>query len=222
MKTLITTLTISKNRLPCLLAVLGLMLLSSAPAGAEDAVSSAFSQSYKLEARGKYSRALAALSRVSRSQQHSYIYQLRLGWLHYLSRKHRRAMTAYRQAARLAPVAVEPLQGLLLPQIAARRWKDALATADKILGMAPGNYLTSTRKAWILFNLGRFRDAEQVYVQLLRQYPANLTLRAGLGWARARQGRLTDAARVFRAILKYSPNNSSAKKGLVWVQKKTR
>ncbi len=215
------TLTITDPRSLGLLATLGLLLLSP-PASAGDAVSAAFSRSYALEARGKYTRALAALQRVRSSQQHSYIYQLRLGWLSYLARKHRNAIRAYKQAARLAPVALEPLQGLLLPQIAARRWKDALATADRVLRMAPGNYLTSTRKAWILFNLGRYRDAEQVYVKMLRQYPANLTLRAGLGWSRARQGRLADATRVFKAVLRYSPRNKSAARGLAWVQKRRR
>lgn len=216
------TLTIMTNpRRLALLTTLGLLLLSPL-ASAGDPVSEAFARSYTLEARGKYAKALVSLKSVHQSQQHSYIYQLRLGWLNYLARKHGSAVRAYKQAARLAPLAVEPLQGLLLPQIAARRWKDALATTDKILGMAPGNYLTSTRRAWILFNLGRYREAAQAYEKVLRQYPANLTLRAGLGWARARQGRLSDAAREFRAILRYSSNNKSAAQGLAWVQKKRR
>ena len=195
------------------------LLLAAPPARAGDAVSAAFSRSYELEASGKYGGALAALSRVSQAQQQSYIYQLRVGWLNYLSRKHRLAVEAYQRAARLAPMAVEPLQGMLLPQMASRRWKDALTTADKILGMAPGDDLASTRKAWILFNLGRYRQSEQVYVQVLRQYPANLTLRAGLGWARARQGRLKEAGKAFRAVLRYSPKNASATRGLAWIQK---
>ena len=202
-----------------LLAALCLTLLAPA-VQAQDPVTASFTRSYKLEGKGKYAQALTALERVRQSQQHSYIFQLRVGWLNYLGRKHRLAVQAYQQAARLAPLAVEPLQGMLLPQIAARRWKDALTTADKILGMAPGNDLASTRKAWILFNLGRFRQSEQVYVSVLRQYPANLTLRAGLGWARARQGRLADATRVFRTILKYSPKHVSATQGLAWIKKK--
>ena len=198
------------------------LLLAAPPARAGDGVSAAFARSYKLEARGKYTGAMAALSRVRQGQQHSYIFQLRVGWLNYLARKHRLAVEAYKRAARLAPMAVEPLQGMLLPMMAARRWKDALTTADKILGMVPRDDLASTRKAWILFNLGRFRQAEQVYVQVLRQYPANLTLRAGLGWARARQGQLKEAEKAFRAVLRYSPKNASATRGLAWVQKKGR
>ncbi len=201
--------------------ILLLTVTASSPARG-DAVSSAFTRSYKLEARGKYSRALTALSRVRQGQQHSYIFQLRVGWLNYLARKHRLAVEAYQRAVRLAPMAIEPLQGMLLPQMAARRWKDALTTANKILGMAPADDLAATRKAWILFNLGRYRQAEQVYVQVLRQYPANLTLRAGLGWARARQGRLKEAEKAFRAVLRYSSKNASARRGLAWVQKKAK
>lgn len=199
-----------------------LFLASPDAVSAADAVSGAFQRSYTLEARGKYGNALAAMEQVGSSQQQSYIYQLRVGWLRYLSGKHRQAAQAYQAAARLAPLAVEPLQGLMLPQMATRRWKDALGTAERILRMVPGNYLASTRKAWVLFNLGRYRQAEQVYVSVLRRYPANLTLRAGLGWARARQGRHADAARVFRAVLRYSAKNSSAVQGLKWLRKQQR
>jgi len=201
-----------------LLAALALLLMSPR-LRADDTVPASFARSYTLEARGKYAHALAALRRVSASQENSYIYQLRLGWLTYLTRKHTVAIQAYNKAARLAPQAVEPLQGLLLPQMAARRWKDAQKTADRVLAMAPGNYLATTRKAWILFNLGRFREAEKIYVKVLRQYPANLTMRAGLGWARARQGRLAGATKAFRAVLRYSPKNNSAAAGLAWIRK---
>ena len=196
-----------------LLAALCLTLLAPA-VQAQDPVTASFTRSYKLEGKGKYAQALTALERVRQSQQHSYIFQLRVGWLNYLGRKHRLAVQAYQQAARLAPLAVEPLQGMLLPQIAARRWKDALTTADKILGMAPGNDLASTRHAWILYNLGRYDDAEQIYRSVLRSFPANLEMRAGLGWSELAQGRKADARAAFAEVLRFSPQDSSATKGI--------
>lgn len=195
------------------LMIPALVLCWAAPAVA-DTTSKAYARSYQLEARGKYTRALAALQRVDAAQQQRYFFRARLGWLRYLAGQHRGAVAAYRQASRLAPQAVEPLLGMMLPQMAARRWKDALAAGRAALRLAPGNEAAVTRLAWIYFNLGRHAEAEQTYRKVLRLYPANLTMRAGLGWALLRQGKKDQAAQAFRAALRVSPSHKSARAGL--------
>lgn len=195
-------------------AVWLLLSVSALGLAAPRTTAEVYQRSYKLEAAGKYAQALSALQAIVSVERGQYIYQLRLGWLNYLAGKHTPARAAYKRAAALAPGAVEPLLGLMLPQMAVRKWKDADRTARRILRMAPGNDLASTRHAWILYNLGRYDDAEQIYRSVLRSFPANLEMRAGLGWSLLAQGRKADARAAFAEVLRFSPQDSSATKGI--------
>ncbi len=200
--------------IPVLLA-LALGLVFSAPVSAEGSnPSDLYKRSYTLEARGKYKDALAAIKSLSRSQARSYFFQMRIGWLRYMSGQYSASVNAYRAAASIKSAAVETHLGMTLPLMAARRWKDAESACMRALRRAPGNYLATTRLAWIQYNLGRFSDAERTYRAVLRRYPSNLEMNAGLGWALLKQGRKAAAARIFTAVLARSPEYTTAKTGL--------
>ena len=194
---------------------LALLLLApgAARAGKRMNNSRSYKESYRLEAKRDYSGALRALEGI-RGQRSSYFLQLRVGWLRYLAGKQRGSIRAYRAAVALRPRAVEPYLGLMLPQMASRRWKDALKTGRQAVRRAPGNVVASTRMAWILFNLGRHAESVRVYRHLLEQYPSNLELRRGLGWALLKQGKAGQARQVFDGVLQYSPSDTSALAGL--------
>ncbi len=199
--------------------IMASLVLAAVPALAGDAGAAAYQKSYKLEAAGKYKDALRSLKKAGAVRKHTYTYQLRLAWLNYLSGKLSASRQAYAAAARLAPTALEPLQGMLLPQIAQRRWVDAVRTARKLLRVAPGDFTGHSKLAWALYNLGRFADAERAYRKVLELYPSNLTMRAGLGWSLLKQNKLADARRAFAAVLAVSPRDRTAEAGLKAVGK---
>ena len=188
-----------------------LVLLLAAPAlaGPDD-----LQQSYDAEARGDYGSALGALEHLPQSERQTYLFHLRRAWLRYLSGAHTDAIASYQQAAREHPDAVEPLLGLTLPQLALKRWIDVVTTCDQVLKRDPGNATARGRKAWALYNLGRYADAEPVYRALVRDYPGDVELRSGLGWTLRNLDKKADAKQVFQEILAIAPRHESARAGL--------
>lgn len=188
----------------------------AAPARAgDDAVPTAYQSSYDLEAAGKYREALAALDPVAASEGTSYVYRLRRGWLHYLTGDHRTAIAEYGRAIDLAPRALEPRLGLMLPQMALRLWKDAASTGRWILARDPHNYLGRSRLAFISYNLGRYDDAVELYRAVLADYPSDVEMRAGLGWSLLRGGDIAGGAGELRQVLRVAPRHASAQAGIV-------
>ena len=186
-----------------------LLVQAPGPALARRGVADLYQESYKLEAAKRYRRALRALEGIEAGERSTYFYQLRLAWLRHLNGQHPTAILAYQTAAAMKPHAVEPLIGLMLPQMASRRWKDALGTARRALRLAPGTYLASTRLAWVLFNLGRYTESAKASRQVLERYPADLEVRRGLGWALLRQGKTLEGCHAFAVLLRRSPSTPS-------------
>ncbi len=181
---------------------------------AADALADAYQGSYDLEADGRYREALVALDGVPEAGRDDYTFHLRRGWLSYLSGEHHDAVAAYRRAVTLEPRAVEPRLGLMLPQMALHLWLDAEQTAADVIALDPRNYLAGSRRAWALYNLGRYDEAEVAYRRVLDLYPGDADLRAGLGWCLLKQDRPGDAAIQFRSVLRVAPSHTTALEGL--------
>ncbi len=195
-----------------LVIILMLTWTMAAPAYADTA--DAYEASYEMELLGRFRDALKALDGVDTADRGEYVYHLRRGWLYYLAGDHRESVAAYEQAVALEPRAVEPRLGLMLPQMALHLWLDAETTAAAILSLDPKNYVASSRRAWVLYNLGRYDDAEVAYRQVLELYPSDVAMRSGLGWCLLQQELTEDAAAQFRIVLQVDPADSSAAAGL--------
>ena len=206
-------------RMKRVVAVVALILIGATHElrALEDSVPRLFQESYIAEAAGDTAAAVAALRRVPIDRRENYFYQLRLGWLLYLSAQHQPSIVAYRRAISLSPKAVEPKIGLLLPLMARRMWSDAEQTAGEALSIDDDNYLATSRLAFVLFSQGRYAQAAARYRGVLDLYPADLEMRAGLAWCFARSGRLSEARIEFEEILDLAPGHVSAREGLAFV-----
>jgi tetratricopeptide (TPR) repeat protein len=173
-----------------------------------------FQDSYDQEAMGHNQEALAALDKLSSEKNGSYIALLRKGWLQYCLGKNALAIESYTKAIAMAPKAVEPLLGILLPLIAEKQWAAAERHARGVLKIAPENYLATLRLAYCLYNQNKFPEAQKLYQKLVEAYPSDTEARSGLGWALLKLRRTKDAAAVFRAVLDFAPKNTLAQKGL--------
>ena len=190
------------------------LTLSSAVVAQADGDAAKYSQSYELEARGDYAGALRSLEKMSNSAKSGYVYHLRKGWLLYLGAQHEKSVDAYKKAISEEPKAVEPLVGLMLPQMALRRWSDAVSTGEKALKIDDRNYLAASRLAWSLYNLGRYSEAASYYRQMVELYPSDVEMKAGLAWSLLEQGQTTAAKNYFEDVLDVAPNHSSALQGI--------
>ncbi len=193
--------------------------LMSAPGSAQgptpaDRVAALFESSFAYEAKGNSSKALADTQEILQLQPSHYVANLRAGWLAYATQRYEESLNHYNRAAELAPRAVEPQLGVLLPLMALKRWPQAETIAKGILAVVPRNYLASSRLAFTEFSLAHYRQAEGLYAQVLSDYPGDLEMMLGLGWTQVRLGKKDDARAGFTQVLGISRQNASAKAGL--------
>ncbi len=173
-----------------------------------------YQSSYALEAAGDHAGALSQMDALAQRGDRSYVRHLRHGWLLYLTGDYARAVAAYRAAIEASPDSLEARQGVLLPMMALRQWKQAEAMCHELLGLAPQDYLGRSRLAWIRYSTGRFAEAAQTYQSVLGHYPSDVEMRAGLGWALLKAGDSAGARAAFAEVLRVAPSHASAAQGL--------
>jgi tetratricopeptide (TPR) repeat protein len=201
-----------------MLTVLG-TALAFAAAGAfgqatDNNLSSALQTSYEAEAQGDYAAAIKPLESLGASAKANYFTQLRLGWLYYCSKDWPKSITHYTTAVELAPFAIEPLLGLMLPQMAAGKNNDALRAAQTALRLDPNNYTALSRAAWLAYLRQDYRAAAATYRKVAALYPTDTEMLLGLGFSLKFSGNVTEAMQQFRTVLLLSPNNTRARTGL--------
>lgn len=196
------------------LAVVIGMLQSGVSTSAAAQEQDALIQSYDGEAAGKLKEALAALDQLPPARRDSYLGWARRGWLQYRLGEHAPSIISYRRAIALAPRAIEPRLGVLLPQLALHLWNDAEAMANEVLRVDPANYLATLRLAFVYYNRHRYLESAGLYQKLKDLYPSDTDVRSGLAWALLKAGKPQDAAREFRELIGISPRLATAHEGL--------
>ncbi len=196
-----------------LLVVMGALALSLSVARA-DGNSDLIQRSYDSEAVGKLQDALTALDQMSSPRRDGYVVTLRKAWLLYRLGRSAEAVEVYGRAIAQAPAAVEPRLGILLPQLALRRWGDIETQARAILKLDPANYLATLRLAFACYNLQRYAESATFYKRLADLYPGDVEVKVGLGWALLKMGKYAEAGSEFRSVLDISPRNELARDGL--------
>jgi tetratricopeptide (TPR) repeat protein len=173
-----------------------------------------FQESYDQEVIGHNQEALAALDKISPERNGSYVALLRRGWLQYRLGKNGPAVEAYAKAIAIAPKAVEPQLGILLPLIADKQWPMVEKHARVVLKLDPESYLGTLRLAFALYSQNKLVEAQSLYQKLVEAYPSDTEARSGLGWTLLKLHNTKEAATVFRALLDFSPKNVLAQQGL--------
>ena len=174
----------------------------------------AFQESYDQEAAGHNQEALAALDKLSSEKNSSYVVLLRKAWLQHRLGRNAPAIEAYTKAIAVAPKAVEPRLGILLPLMAEKQWPAAEKHARDVLKLDPGNYLATLRLAFVLYNEGKFSESEALYQKVVDAYPSDPEAQSGLGWALLKLRKSKEAIVVFKALLDFAPKNVLAQQGL--------
>ncbi len=191
-----------------------MLVLAASVSRASDEQQSTFERSVALEGEQKIQEALEALNKATGPQVHTYIMELRRGWLYYLLGKYEESVTSYRRAIKQEPQSVEALLGVMLPQMALRKWVDAEKTGLAVTRLDPQSYLGNSRLAYIYYNLTRYKESAQHYARVLTHFPADIEMRSGYAWALFKQGKYQLAKAEFQAILAISPNYQAALAGI--------
>lgn len=184
-------------------------LVAATPSASTKSDAAAFAASYQLEQAAKYDEAIDALKPVG--YKSSYLLELRLGWLYYLSGNYAVSRQHYSSAMRTSPKSLEPRLGLLLPTLALGKYDEAEVTARTILALDSNNYTAGLRLAYALRMQGKYRPARDLLSQLLTLYPTDATLLTEqlLDAAALKQ---TDVGELCEQLLAVDPTNVSALK----------
>ncbi len=187
-------------------------------ARAED-MSAHFEKSFNFETKGDNASALNEALKVLQIQPGHYTATLRAGWLCYLLGRFDDSIVHYRKAISLAPQAIEPRNGLLLPLNGAGRWKEAEAAAGEALQIDPMSYLANSRLAFALYSMGKYDEAAKEYMKIVKLYPSDVEMQVGLGWTYLKMNDKKSAAEWFSKVLKVRRTNSLALAGMEAIQK---
>lgn len=170
----------------------------------------AYRKAAELEAEKNYKAAVSALVAVEPTKQQEYFANVRAGWLYYLAENHFYSRKSYETAVALAPKAVEPYVGLLLPLLAEKKFEQAEQTAREALKLDPKNYLVNLRLSYALRQLSKHAEAEKVSRPMLELYPSDVTLLLEHALALAGQKRDEEARDFFQMVQWLSPNDATA------------
>ncbi len=172
----------------------------------------AFSKSYQLEAEKKYFEAIKTLEVAY--TENSYETNLRLGWLNYLAGQYDKSIGYYNKSAALMTTAVEPLLGVLNPQIAKNDWANAEKTYLAILAIDSKNSSANYKLGLIYYYRKNYTAAKKYFDVVLNLYPFDYEAMLMSGWTLYFLGNQKDAKVLFQKVLLNRPNNSSALEGL--------
>jgi tetratricopeptide (TPR) repeat protein len=175
----------------------------------QDAINAAFRKAAQLQREAKFAEAAAALAAVDVANSQEYIHQARLGYLQYLAGDQASSWKHYEAAVLAAPRAIEPLLGLLLPQLAQQDFAAAEETARRALKISPANYLANMRLAYALRMQEKFAEAETVNRKMLEMYPTDVTLLLEQALTLTGLERRDEAPELFRQVEVLTPASAA-------------
>lgn len=191
-----------------LTSVFAAIALSGAPAMAQE---SAWQRSYQLEAAGKYAEAIAAIDTVPINGPEAELRLLRRGWLQYLPGNFDESIREYRWAIERNSRSVDARLGVILPLLAAKRWRDAEISAKSALELSPNNYTALVRLAVAQEGQKDWNAMAKTAAALVAGYPTDATAYVYLGRAQAQLGHREDASAAYAAVLVRYPGHLEAK-----------
>jgi tetratricopeptide (TPR) repeat protein len=190
------------------------LVLSAGMASAQDykAIQNAFSESYALEKKTQYTKALETIKTVY--DESSYEINLRLGWLAYESGLFTESMAYYEKAINLKPYAIEARLGFVYPASQLGNWEQVKSQYFEILKIDPQNTVVNYRMGLIYYGKQDFTNALKHFEKVVNLYPFDYDSVIYYAWSNFKLGKLREAKVLFNKALIIKPNDSSALEGL--------
>jgi tetratricopeptide (TPR) repeat protein len=186
--------------------------LNHAFAQQDAALQKAFSESYTLEASGKYAEAASLLEKQNGAS--NYEIQLRLGWLHYMNKNYTVSQSHYEKAVKAKPYSIEAKLGLIKPLSALESWDKVLQEYEDILKIDPQHYTANYWAGVIQYNRKKYDLAIRHFEKVVNLYPFDYDGNHMLGWSCFQAGRFNDAKLLFNKALLNRPADASCIEGL--------
>lgn len=200
-----------------LICAIFLMAILTPTINAQDlATIAAFEESYGLEGKGDYTKAIASIQKVYNEK--SYEVNLRLAWLHYSAGLFSESCNYYNKCIALMPMAIEPRLGYSYPAAALGEWNKVLTQYLEILKIEPNNSTVNYKTGLIYYGKKDYKTAEKYFEKVVNLYPFDYSGLLYLGWTKYFLGETAKAKVLFQKVLMYAPGDASALEGLGLVQ----
>jgi len=180
------------------------------------AIQAAFSKSYESEQSGKYTTAINDLKAVYKAD--SYIFNIRLGWLHYMAKQYSESIQYYEKAIKLKPYAIEARFGCVKPLSAIENWDRVKANYVEILKIDPQNTVANYWLGVVYYNRKNYLSASKLLEKVVNLYPLDYDSTILLAWSKLNLGKASEAKWLFQQALIIRPDDSSALSGLKMLQ----
>jgi tetratricopeptide (TPR) repeat protein len=171
---------------------------------------SPWSESYRSEAEGDYSAAIDALESIIDADSRHEFAILRRAWLQYLNGDFNASIRDYRLALEINQLSLEAELGVTLPLLAQRRWREAAATAQHVISIAPWNYYAHIRLMVAQEGMQRWQELARHASETAARFPSDATILVYLARAEAAQGNRTAAMQAYTKVLERIPEHEEA------------
>ena len=172
-----------------------------------------FEISYAKALNNKYDEAMAPLLKLIKKYPSDYVVNVRLGYLYYLKGDFKASVDYYEKGVHIKSKAVEPYQGILLPLMGRKDYKESIKWGQMALKIDPLNYTVLSTVAYACYLNGDYKNATLYYLRLTELYPSDVTMHVGLAWSYLKTGDKIKAQKEFIQVLNLSPTNQLAVTG---------
>jgi tetratricopeptide (TPR) repeat protein len=177
-----------------------------------NALQTAFEESYSLESDANYDEAIQKLT--AQYDPQSYETNLRLGWLYYLKGDFPESKMYYLRAMQLMPYAFEPKLGYAYPLASMGNWDEVMNLYEGILEIDPQNTLVNYRVAVIYYDRMEYDKAYEYAEKVVNLYPFDYDTVILFAWINLKMEKYREAKVLFNKSLLIVPKNESALEGM--------
>ncbi len=178
----------------------------SIEAQTDEAILTAFSNSYTEESNKNYLKAVVYMKSVYDAD--NYEINLRIAWLEYKADAQSDSEKHYRRACELRPYAVEPRLGLVYPLTAQSNWTEISTVYLKILSIDPKNTTAAYQLGMTYYYAKKYDSALFYFLKVIELYPFDYDTNLMSGWSYYMLGKNREAKIFFNKALRYKPNNA--------------
>jgi len=171
-----------------------------------------FKQSYSLESKSEFTKAIAILKDIYKED--SYEINIRLAWLCYEAGQFSQSMTYYQNAISLKQYSVEARLGYVYPAAALGNWEQVIAQYKKILEFDAQNSTANFRLGMIYYSRKDYPTAQKYFERVVNLYPFDYDGNHMLGWSYLQMGKMREAKILLTKALLNRPDDASALEGL--------
>lgn len=189
-----------------------ILVLLSSTTFSQPAEMQAYKESYALEEKAEYTKAIATLQKIY--SEDSYEANLRMGWLCYEAGQFTQSMTYYQKAISLRLYSIEARLGYVLPAAALGNWEQVVSTYKKILDFDAQNTLVNYRLGMIYYERKDYPTAQKYFERVMNLYPFDYDSVVMNGWSYLQMGKTREARVLFNKALLMRPDDESAMQGL--------